>query len=160
MPFPFEVSFETVQVDIDQYVDEVFSCLQSEFLTLPKGPGFVEYPVFEQGYQALKKATGNFRSLSPQPVTEAVYSVPISLVVLRTMLGFTPPEWAYVTCQRTNVQVTQGAIRTIDRKIRMDPGTPLKKNNGVTDQRIRALILALPVDNSHYLDPKCTEILG
>lgn len=29
--------------------------------------------------------------------------MPIALIVLRTMLGFTPPEWAYVTTQRTDV---------------------------------------------------------
>ena len=65
MPFPFEVPFEQVQADLDAYVDAVFGALQSEFLAMPKGEGFVEYPVFEQGYEALKRATGNFRDLSP-----------------------------------------------------------------------------------------------
>ncbi|MCH8859299.1 MAG: hypothetical protein IID54_06955, partial [Proteobacteria bacterium] len=77
---------------------------------MPKGTGFVEYPAFEHGYEALKRVTGNFRDLSPEPVIEAVYEVPIALIVLRTMLGFSPPEWAYVTSQRTDVQVSQGAI--------------------------------------------------
>ena len=31
--------------------------------TLPKGPGFIEYPVFERGYEALKRATRDFRVL-------------------------------------------------------------------------------------------------
>ncbi len=66
--------------------------------------------------------------------------MPIALIVLRTMLGFTPPEWAYITSQRTDVQVSQGAIRTIDRKIRMAPDTPLRNSGGVTDDRIRALV--------------------
>ena len=140
MPFPFEVPFDEVEGNLDPYVDEIFSCLQSEFLTLPKGTGFVEYPAFEHGYEALKRVTGNFRDLSPEPVIEAVYEVPIALIVLRTMLGFTPPEWAYITSQRTDVQVSQGAIRTIDRKIRMAPDTPLRNSGGVTDNRIRALV--------------------
>ena len=54
MSFPFEAPFEEVEADIDTYVDEVFGSLQSEFLTLPKGPGFVEYSVFEHGYESLK----------------------------------------------------------------------------------------------------------
>jgi SOS-response transcriptional repressor LexA len=140
MPFPFEVPFHQVQADLDSYVDEIFSCLQSEFLTLPKGPGFVEYPVFERGYEALKRATGNFRNLSPEMVNVAVHQVPIALIVLRSMLGFTPPEWAYVTSQRTDVQVSQGAIRAIDRKVRMAPDTPMRTDAGITDERIRALV--------------------
>ena len=140
MPFPFEVPFEQVQANLDAYVDEVFGSLQSEFLTLPKGSGFVDYPVFEQGYEVLKRTTGTFRNVSPEPVLKTVYQTPITFIVLRTMLGFTPPELAYVTTQRTSVEVTQGAIRTLDRKIRMEPLTPLRSNGGLTDQRIRALV--------------------
>jgi hypothetical protein len=102
--------------------------------------GFIDYPVFEQGYEALKRATGGFRSLAPEPVIETVYSVPVTFVVLRAMLGFTPPEWAYVTSQRTNVEIRQGAVRTLDRNVRLNPLTPLRRNEGVTDGRIRALV--------------------
>ena len=71
MPFPFEVPFDDVEDNLDTYVTEIFSCLQSEFLTLPKGPGFVEYSAFMGGYEALKRVTGNFRDLSPEPVIKA-----------------------------------------------------------------------------------------
>jgi len=140
MPFPFEVPFEQVQADLDTYIDAVFGCLQSEFMTLPKGPGFIEYPVFEQGYEELKRATGNFRAAAPSAVLDAIHRVPVVLIVLRTMLGFTPPEWAYVTRQRSGAEVTQGAIRALDRKIRMGPLTPLRASGGITDQRLRALV--------------------
>ena len=100
MPFPFEVPFEDIADHLDAYVDEVFSALQSEFLTLPKGEGFIDYPVFEHGYEALKRTTGGFRTLEPEAVMQTVYQQPIALIVLRTMLGFTPPELAYVTTQR------------------------------------------------------------
>ena len=89
MPFPFEVPFDQLQTDLDTYVDEVFEALRSEFLTVPKGEGFIEYPVFEQGYQALKRVTEGFRKVAPATVTETVHEVPITLVVLRAMLGFT-----------------------------------------------------------------------
>jgi hypothetical protein len=140
MPFPFEVPFERLQADLDTYVDAVFASLQSEFLTLPKGPGFVEYTAFEQGYEELKKATSDFRNVTPEVVLDAIYRVPVAFVVLRAMLGFTPPEWAYVTGQRSKVEVTQGAVRSLDRKIRMNPSTPLRASGGVTDQRLRALV--------------------
>jgi len=55
------------------------------------------------------------------------------------MLGFTPPEWAYLTTQRTGVEVTQGFARTLDRNIRMAPSKPLSGGE-VAKKRIRALV--------------------
>ncbi|MFI4986027.1 MAG: hypothetical protein ACHQF3_01160 [Alphaproteobacteria bacterium] len=140
MSFSFEATFEQVKTNLDPYVDAVFGCLQSEFMKLPKGPGFIEYPVFEQGYEALKRATGSFRDVQPESVLAITYRVPITLIVLRTMLGFTPPEWAYVATQRTNVMVSQSAARALDRKIRLDPLTPLRSSEGVTAERVSALV--------------------
>ncbi|MBF0154241.1 MAG: hypothetical protein HQL63_08940 [Magnetococcales bacterium] len=140
MPFPFEVPFAEIQSDLDIYVDAVFGSLQSEFLTLPKGPGFIDYPAFAQGYEAIKRATGGFRQISPEILLEVVQQTPVSFIVLRAILGFTPPEWAYVAIQRTGIDVSQGAIRTLDRKIRMEPLTALKLGNSLTSQRLRALV--------------------
>ena len=103
MPFPFEVGFDEVQSNLDEYVDAVFGCLESEFLVMPKGTGFVEFSKFETGYEALKRATGSFQDVSPEKVAPVVFEVPISLVVLRCMLGFTPPEWAYYASRHTGV---------------------------------------------------------
>ena len=140
MLFPFEVNFEELQSNIDGYVDAVFGCLESEFLVIPKGKGFVEFPVFEDGYEALKRATGGFRDVTPDTVAPAVFKAPIALIVLRCMLGFTPPEWAYFATRDTGVEVTQSSARTIDRRIRMDPEAALPKKGSMTERRIRALI--------------------
>ena len=142
MPFPFEVGFDEVRSDLDAYVDAVFGCLESEFLVMPKGDGFVEFPVFEDGFEALKRATGSFRNVNPDTVGPVVFETPISLIVLRCMLGFTPPEWAYYASRHTGVEVTQGAARTIDRNIRIMPDAVLAKKGSVTERRIRALIAA------------------
>src|SRR5262245_29231118 len=107
---------------------------------MPKGDGFVDYSVFEEAYEALKRATEGFRKLVPEVLTDTVSKVPITLVVLRAMLGFTPPEWAYVTTQRTGMQVPQGAARTLDRTVRLKPSTPLRATGGVTAQRMRAMV--------------------
>jgi len=136
---PFEVSLEEILRDPESYVDSVFSCLESEFLVMPRGAGFVEYAVFERGYEALKAATGGFSMFDPGKVYLVTVSEPISIVVLRAMLGFTPPEWGYVTMQRTGVQVTQGFVRSLDRKVRMAPETELK-TNGVTKERLEAMV--------------------
>ncbi|MFH1937218.1 MAG: hypothetical protein ABIK52_06620 [Bacteroidota bacterium] len=137
--FPFEVSLKKILQDPESYVDAVFSCLESEFLIMPKGIGFIEYPVFERGYEALKAVTTGFSQLEPDKVFPVVMSEPISIVVLRTMLGFTPPEWGYVTAQKTGIQVTQGFVRSLDRKVRMAPETKLSAK-GLTRERIKALI--------------------
>jgi hypothetical protein len=139
LKYPFEVPFDELLRDSEAYVDAVFSCLESEFLVMPKGVGFVEYPVFERGYEALKMATKGFSELDCAQAISAALTEPISLVVLRTMLGFTPPEWAYVTTQRTGVKVTQGFVRSLDRKIRMSPETPLNAS-GVSRERLKALV--------------------
>ncbi len=137
--FPFEVSQEEILQNPESYIDAVFSCLESEFLVMPKGSGFIEYPVFERGYEALKSATAGFSQLDQDEVFQVVVAEPISIVVLRSMLGFTPPEWGDVTTQRTGVSVTQGFVRALDRKVRMAPETGLK-TNGVTVERLKAMV--------------------
>ncbi len=137
--FPFEVVFEEIRKDPECYVDAVCSCLESEFLVMPKGAGFIEYPVFERGYEALKSVTGGFLTFEPGAVLSVAMQEPISIVVLRAMLGFTPPEWAYVTTQRTGVVVAQGFVRTLDRKVRMAPGMPISIR-GATKERLAALV--------------------
>ena len=163
MPFPFEIGFDEVRNNLDACVDAVFGCLESEFLVMPKGDGFVEFPLFESGYEALKRATGGFQDVTPDTVVPVVVETPIALIVLRCMLGFTPSEWAYYATRHIGVNVTQSAARTIDRSIRMNPDGALSKWGKVTERRIRALVAAachalesgvpdLPPDSLHRLD--------
>ncbi|MCK6557137.1 hypothetical protein L6Q96_21545 [Candidatus Binatia bacterium] len=119
--YPFEATFAELQADPDSFVSVMFSTLESEFLVLPKGAGFVDYPVFEHAYEALKKATDGFEGMQAEVVLETVLSAPLALVVLRTMLGFTPPEFAYLASQHSDVVVSQGFARSLDRKIRIAP---------------------------------------
>lgn len=156
MQQPFEVSFVDVEAHIETYVESVFASLRSEFLTLPKGKGFVEYGIFEEGYEALKRQTSNFRVLEPDAIFSVVCATPIALIVLRTMLGFTPPEWAYVTTEHANVEVPQGAARTLDRNIRLRPTQPLPAAGGVTEQRMRAMITTA----CHLLAEGAPDTLG
>jgi hypothetical protein len=57
--------------------------------------------------------------------------------VLRTILGFTPSEWADVTTECTGIAVDLGPARTMDRRIRVAPTTPLKDKDSVTDRRLK-----------------------
>ncbi|MDA8305404.1 MAG: hypothetical protein M0Z81_01025 [Deltaproteobacteria bacterium] len=141
LKYPFEATSEEIRYNPDLFVSSVFSCLESEFLVMPKGIGFIEYDTFESGYEAIKKALTGFSAVSAEAVYRTALAVPVSVIVLRSMLGFTPSEWAYITKQRTGAEVTQGFARTLDRKIRMAPTAPLKVR-GETAVRLKALIEA------------------
>ncbi len=167
MKFPFEMSFTELEANPDVYISAVFSCLESEFLVLPKGDGFVNYPMFERGYESLKQATNGFQNIDAGHVTKAAFQNPMIIIILRTMLGFTPPEWAYVTTQRTGVEVSQGFVRNLDRNIRKSPLTALNSGR-VAKERVVALVdtacqlLNLPVpevgqDKIHRLDKADTS---
>lgn len=142
MPSRFEIDYRRPGIEWDPLVDEVFSELKSSFIEMPKGEGFIDYPTFEKGYQTLKRATDAFAKLTPETVLAAVREVPIAFIVFRCILGFSPPEWAYVTTEMTGVEVDQGAARSIDRKIRLKPISPMNEGNGLTGQRIRAMVEA------------------
>ena len=168
MLFPFEIPFEKIEGDLDPHVDAVISYLQSEFMALPKGTDFVEYPLFARGYEALKKVTIDFHVLCPDLVVKTVYELPISLIVLRAILGLTLPEWAYLTAERGTVTISQSAARSIERRIRAAPETPMIDNGGVTFGRIRALVATacalltegtprVPTDVLHRLDKADTS---
>jgi len=168
MSFPFEVPFAHVEANVEEFVDEVFGALQSEFLNLPKGDGFIDYVIFSKGYEELKATTRDFRDLSPEPIIAAIFRMPIGFIVLRAILGFTPSEWAYITTQRSDVVVSRGAARSLDRSIRMAPLTPLRFNNGVTNNRLRAMVMIacnlltesspkIPSDRIYRLDKADTK---
>ncbi len=139
MKYPFEAKFSEIEAAPEPFVSAVFSSLASEFLTLPKGEGFVDYAAFETGYEALKKATIGFAALPRSEVVKTVLEVPIAFVVLRSMLGFTPPEWAYVAAQRYGSELNQGFARTLDRKVRISPLSPLRPSPEMM-KRIEAMV--------------------
>ena len=142
MPLRFDADYTNPDLAFDGLVDEVFGELQSSFLEMPRGEGFTDYATFEKGYQALKKATNGFTIVTTASVEAAVVVAPVAFIVFRAILGFTPPEWAYVTTECTGVRVDQGAARTMDRNIRLKPLTPRAFGTTLADQRLRAMIRA------------------
>jgi len=141
MKYAFEVSYTELEANLDEFVDSVFSCLESEFMVMPKGRGFIEYPTFEQGYEALKRATDGFQRMEPGSIVKAARETPMVVIVVRAILGFTPSEWGYVTTQRAGVEVSQGHARSLDRKIRMSPRTPIGRG-AIGGERLEAMITA------------------
>lgn len=139
MKFPFEAQLDEVLGTPELFVDAVFSSLASDFLVMPKGEGFLDYPAFARGYEALKKASDGFTRFDPATILAVACQSPVVLIVLRAMLGFTPPEWAYVASSRKGVYIPQEAARKIDRSIRTRPNCGLKLGAAML-ARITALV--------------------
>jgi len=124
--FPFERPYAQVEADLDVFAEAVIATLESSFTTVPIGAGFVHYPVFESGYEALRRATRNFSESTPEAVVAAIRDQPIAFVVLRTILGFSPPEWAHVASNLTSELVSEGYARSLDKRIRTSPANELR----------------------------------
>lgn len=140
MPSRFEANYDDPALALEPLIDEVFTELKSSFVVMPRGDGFVDYPTFERGYQELKRSTEAFVNLTNATVEAAVEAAPIAFIVFRAILGFTPPEWAYLTTEITDVTVDQGAARSIDRNMRVQPLRARPLGTTLTDQRIKAMI--------------------
>lgn len=138
-PFSFEVSFDRLQSNVDEYVERVFQALESDFLLMPRGEGFIAFNAFAKGYEAICAATGGFQEIDTDRLFEAVCRVPIGLVVLRTILGLSPPEWSDVATLTCGVTVGQAFARSLDRGIRKNPETEIG-HTPLQEERIRALV--------------------
>lgn len=137
--YPFEATPEELVTNIEYYVDGFISSLQSFFMLMPKGQGFVDFPRFLQAYEALKTGTAEFRDFSPQTVLAVVQQNPLVLVVLRTILGFSPPEFAYIAQVTTGVEIDQSSARRLDKRAR-EGQSLLVRTSPKTRQQVTAFV--------------------
>jgi hypothetical protein len=118
MTRPFEVEYDYLQAHLDEMVDATFSDLQSQFLVLPKGTGFVEYADFQDAYEIFKKYTAAFARLTELDIWNALRADALSFLVLRTIVGMTPPEWADLARSERGSDIAQGYARGLDSRCR------------------------------------------
>jgi hypothetical protein len=118
MQRPYELNGEALEARIEEMVDATFADLQSQFLTLPKGNGFIDFIEFQNAYEVLKRETNAFRDVSRERIWAALKVDALCLVVLRTILGFSPPEWGDLAGSETGIDVPQGVARELDTRVR------------------------------------------
>ena len=53
---PFEVSLQELLRNLDDHVERVFRALESDFLFMPRGDGFVDFDTFADAYARLNRA--------------------------------------------------------------------------------------------------------
>lgn len=141
MSHPFELDFLELNKRIEEMVDTTFRDLQSKFLVLPRGNGLVEYPSFQEAYEVLKRRTNAFASFTVDSVWLALREDALSLVVLRTILGFSPPEWADLARSEKGSDVDQNAARTVDVDVRQQRDLFAKaRKESLLMKRVGALV--------------------
>ena len=138
----FELDEGNLNEHIEELVDVTFGDLQSQFLVLPRGPGYIEYGDFQVAYETLKAQTRGFRVFDATRLWRAVVADALVIVVVRTILGFSPPEWAEVAEAESEIEIPQGAVRSLDRLVRAERryfADPARART-VSGRRARALL--------------------
>lgn len=142
MTHPFELTSTTLPERIDEMVAVTFGDLQSQFLMLPRGNGFIEYSDFQTAYEVLKRETQAFSVFTEESVWNALRQDALTLVVLRTILGVSPPEWADIAKSERGSDVPQNSVRTLDTKVRKNRKmfAVVRYDAAMTMARTRALV--------------------
>ena len=162
MPRPFELSVTELESRLDEMVDVTFADIQSQFLLLPRGPRFIPFDDFQSAYEALKRHTNAFERFTEESVWAALCEDSLSLVVLRTILGFSPPEWADLAQSQRESDVDQNAARRLDVKVREDRSMLRRlrqSRSGVTYPRIEALVSVAVAYIARGAGPKTPDML-
>lgn len=141
---PYQLTADELTRHMDEMVSNTFADLTSQFLLLPRGESFVAYPEFQAGYEALRMETGGFTILDVGRCWKAVENNALSFVVLRTILGVTPPEWVDLAKEDSDADLTQAWARGLDKAARTNPNhfNTSKGKTKLTRERTAALFAA------------------
>ena len=140
MPHPFEVDAEYLQSHLDDFVDVTFADIQSQFLVLPRGPNFVDFADFQSAYETLKQETSAFERFDQTTVWTALQRDALVYLVLRTILGLSPPEWCDVARSDRGVEVPQNFARQYDTRCRNERAVFRRPLSQLTRERFDALL--------------------
>jgi hypothetical protein len=143
VPYPFELDEGSLMAQLDEMAGIITASLQSQFLVLPRSASYVEYLRFQAAYEVLKRCTRAFEVVSAASLWAALRADSLCLVVLRTILGLTPPEWAELARTEVGVNLNTGAVRALEVSCRAESGycarlTPIR--NAQTIARLDALV--------------------
>lgn len=117
---PYQLDMVQLQERMDEMVAVTFSDLTSQFMLLPRGSAFVTYEQFRGGYEALRMATHGFTAVTSANCWQSLKKDARSFIVLRTILGVSPPEWQDLTAQETGQELPPNVARAIDGRAKRD----------------------------------------
>lgn len=141
---PFEVDPNDIPTYLRELVQTTFDDLTSQFMLLPRGDSFVEYSDFRTGYEALRKHTNGFTVLDADRCWGAVKQNALAGIVLRTIVGVTPPEWQDLAKEETDQGFPNNWARGLDKRMKTDPAYFLTRSGSseLTVSRVTALFQA------------------
>ena len=117
---PYQLDDAQLEARMDEMVSVTFSDLTSQFMLLPRGNAFLTYEEFRDGYEALRLATKGFTAVTTETCWTALKQDARAFIVLRTILGVSPPEWQDLTAQETGSSLPSNTARSIDGKVKRD----------------------------------------
>ena len=139
--YPFQAAVEQLNAHLDEFVDKTVESLSSFYLELPRGDNYLEFDPFKAAYDLLHQVTRAFTVLERHAIHEAARQNGLVLVVLRCMVGLSPPELADLATETLGIAVDQNFARTQDAEAKRGINTLAKPRiNEGTTQRIHALI--------------------
>jgi len=156
MPRPFEIPLADLESNLEGMVDSTFSDLQSQFLVLPKTDALIDYEEFQRAYETLKRQTSGFTHFTEDAVWDALREDALGFVVLRTILGVSPPEWADLAKERSSIELSMGVARSLDRIVRAHRDYFRKLTSPVTLPRAVALV-AVAIEYISRGAPPCAD---
>ena len=118
---PFQLTTEELESRLNEMVAVTFDDLTSQFMLLPRGRVFLTYPEFLHGYELLRMATRGFRDVNPSTCWNAMRDDARSFLVIRTILGMSPPEWRELANDETGTAEAPNSARAIDGNCKKDP---------------------------------------
>jgi hypothetical protein len=121
-------------------VDVTFADIQSQFLMMPRGQNFIEFPSFQDAYEVLKQETDAFARFNDATVWGALRRNALVFVVVRTILGVSPPEWAELAKAERDVDVPQNVARQLDARCRSESKYFARDLSPLSRGRIEALV--------------------
>ncbi len=134
--------------------ESILDTLQSYFVDMPRGTGFLDSSDFKTSFERLRTDTSQGMDFTPATVLDAVRNDSRTWVVLRTIAGVTPPEAAALTMEAAaerGVQLSIGAelARTVDARCKraeavlLQPGSKATKREELHSSTLEAMVLGL-----------------
>lgn len=141
---------ELSEEQVAHIAENVVASLRSSFLVMPRGERFLEFEGFAEAFRTLHRVTDGFLDWTTNALEQAVNYDPRCFVVVRTIVGLTPPELAHITTQTQGSAVDQGQARQIDARARagqplMDAGAKIRREATQAMLRAAVELLAEPI---------------
>ena len=137
---PYHLELPDLESRLEEAVDVIFSDLTSQFMLLPRGSTFVTYEEFLAAYEVLRIATNGFELFDVEHCWKALRTNARCFLVIRSILGVTPPEWQDLAREETGIALPAKWARSLDLEVRKNSNFFSVRKSKLTIERMSALL--------------------